>query len=1029
MRKKYFIGLIINLLMIFSFSTSYAQRTYIYNDNHVNYKTALDFFDEEKYSVSQYFFEKYKNGDGKAELLESDAAYYIALCSIELFNKDAEKNLLDYLNRYQENSRTQDAQYKMGIFKYREKKFKKAIPWFEKVNPEYLSKDEKAEYYFKLGYCHFINSDYDKAEKAFYEIKDIPNTYHSPALYFYSHIAYTKKNYETALNGFNKLKDDETFSPIIPYYISQIYYLQQKYDQVINYAPSFLDSANTRRAPEIARIIGESYYKTDRFKEAIPYLEKYAASVPLTRGDMYELSYAYYKTGYVPKAAGLLEKITIQEDTLSQQTLYLLADCYLYDGLKNNARMALEKAYKMPFVPEIQEEAMLHFAKLCFELSYSPFNDAIKAFQEFIAKYPNSPRIDDAYANMSKAFLFSKNYKEAIEALENIQHLTPEIEEAYQRACFYRGLELFNNLDFEQAIIHFDKSLNNSKYNKIYTAQAIYWKGEAYYRLKDFKNALIQFNKFLTTTGAYESDLFALAHYNIAYCHLKQSNYNEAQLWFRKYIENEKNKELAQVFDAYTRIGDSFFVLRRYEDAIDFYSKAIVAKKASPDYALYQKAICLGLIKQYNDKIIALNELLNNYPSSPYVDDAIFELGVSYTSIEENEMAINTLKRLINDYPKSDLVKRAYLQLGLVYFNIDKNEEAIAAYKNVIENFPNTQEYKDAFVGLKNVYLEMNDINTFYAYVNEKGKGINISQAEKDSLSYSVAEKVYMNGDCNKATTMFSDYINNFPNGMFNINAHYYLAECLYKNQSIDEAFNHYLVVANAPKTVFTEPSLLKVANYQYNKQHYPEAIPYFNQLLEIAQFPQNTFAAKTGLMRCSYQLAKYDEADRYAVDILKEGKLSDELYREAHYIIGKSAYMQNKLDQALDEFELIAKNCKSKEEAEAKYLIVDIYFKQNKFDAAEKEVYDFVKKNTPHQFWLAKSFLLLADIYVAKNDNFQAKATLQSIIDNYKNTEDGILNDAKSRLQSITEKEKAALLPQQPIVPENNENLPTENE
>lgn len=1028
MQKKIFLWVFVYVLLMSPLFLK-AQRTQIYNDNHIHYKTALDFFDEEKYSVSEYFFEKYKNSDNKINLLESDAAYYIALCSIELFNKDAEKNLLDYLSHYQENSRTQKAQYKMGIFKYRDKKFKKAIPWFEKVNPEYLSKDEKAEYYFKLGYCYFVNNEYDKAEKAFYEIKDIPNTYHSPALYFYSHIAYTQKKYETALNGFDKLKDDETFSPIVPYYISQIYYLQEKYDDVIHYAPQFLDSANTRRGTEIARIIGESYYKTNRFKEAIPYLEKYANNVPLTRGDMYELSYAYYKTGYIRKAAELLEKITIQEDTLYQQTLYLLADCYLYDGLKNNARMALEKASKMSFVPEIQEESMLHYAKLCFELSYSPFNDAIKAFQEFIKKYPNSPRIDEAYANMSKAFLFSKNYKEAMEALENIQHITPEIEEAYQRASFYRGLELFNNLDLEQSIINFDKSLNNSKYNKIYAAQAIYWKGEAYYRLKDFKNALMQYNKFLITPGAYETDLFALAHYNIAYCYLKQNNYNEAQIWFRKYIENESNKDLAQVYDAYTRIGDSFFVLRRYEDAIDFYSKAIVAKKASPDYALYQKAICLGLLKQYNDKIIALNDLLNDYPSSPYVDDAIFELGLSYNSIEENEMAINTLKRLINDYSKSDFVKKAYLQLGLIYFNIDKNEDAIAAYKKVIETYPNTQEYKDAFVGLKNVYLEMNDINAYYAYVNEQGKGIIISNAEKDSLTYTVAEKVYMNGDCNKAITLLSDYLTKFPRGVYNINAHFYIAECLFKNNDIDNAFTHYLEVVNAPKSVFTEPSLLNVANYQYNKQHYPEAIPYYTQLLNMAQFPQNAFAAKTGLMRCLFQLSKYEDANRYAVEILKEGKLSDELYRESHFIIGKSAYMQNMLDQALDEFELIAKSCKSKEEAEAKYLIIDIYYKQNKFDAVEKEVYDFVKKNTPHQYWLAKSFLLLADIYVAKNDNFQAKATLQSILDNYKNKEDGIITEADHRMQSILDKEKAALMPNEPIIPENNEQIPTENE
>lgn len=1028
MYKKTFIWIFICVFVLIT-QLLIAQRTVIYSDNYIYYKTALDFFDEEKYSISQYFFEKYKNSDNRINLLESDAAYYIALCGIELFNKDSEKNLVDYLSQYQENSRTQYAQYKMGIFKYREKKFKKAIPWFEKVNPDYLSKDEKAEYYFKLGYSYFVNNEYDKAEKAFYEIKDIPNIYYSPALYFYSHIAYTKKNYETALKGFEKLKNDETFASIVPYYISQIYFIQEKYDDVINYATQFLVSANIRRKVELARIIGESYYKTNRFKEAIPYLEQYAKAVPLTRADMYELSYAYYKTGYIPKAARLLEKITIQDDTLSQQSLYLLAYCYLYDGLKNNARMALEKAYKMPFVPEIQEETMLHYAKLCFELSYTPFNEAVKAFQEFIAKYPNSPRIDEAYADLSKAFLYSKNYKEAIDALENIKHITPEIEEAYQRACFYRGLELFNNLDFEQAIIHFDKSLNNAKYNKIYAAQAIFWKAEAYYRLKDINNALAQYKKFLITAGAFETDLFAIAHYNIAYCYFEQHDYNEAQLWFRKYLENESNKDIAQVYDAYTRIGDCFFVLRRYEDAIEYYSKAIVAKKASPDYALFQQAICFGLLKQYNDKIIALNELLNNYPSSPYIDDAIFELGVTYANIDENEMGINTLYRIINEYPHSDFVKKAYLQMGLIYFNINKNDEAITAYKKVIESYPNTQEYKDAFVGLKNVYLEMNDINSYYAYVNEKGKGISISETEKDSLTYTVAEKVYMNGDCNKSITLLTDYISKFPHGIYTINAHYYLAECLLKNNDIDNAYTHYLAVVEAPKSVFTEPSLLKVANYQFNKKHYPEAIPYYSQLLEIAQFPKNAFAAKTGLMRCYFQLSKYDDANRYAIDLLKEGKISDELYREAHFIIGKAAYMQNKLEQALDEFELIAKSCKSEEEAEAKYLIIDIYYKQNKFDLAEQQVYDFVKKNTPHQYWLAKSFLILADIYVAKNNDFQAKATLQSILDNYENKDDGIITEATNRVQSLLDKEKEAIMLEEPSNPENNEQNPTENE
>lgn len=60
----------------------------------------------------------------------------------------------------------------------------------------------------------------------------------------------------------------------------------------------------------------------------------------------------------------------------------------------------------------------------------------------------------------------------------------------------------------------------------------------------------------------------------------------------------------------------------------------------------------------------------------------------------------------------------------------------------------------------------------------------------------------------------------------------------------------------------------------------------------------------------------------------------------------------------------------------------------------------------TPHQYWLAKSFLLLSDIYVINKDSFQAKANLQSVIDNYDNANDGIIEEAKLKLSLIVAKE-----------------------
>ena len=981
----------------------FAQKTAKYNDADDAFKKATEFFEKQKYGLAGYEYESYV-ASASDNLMYSDAVYYSALCAIELFNKDAEYKTSSFINEFPESARLNYSYFHMGRYQYREKKYRNALDWFEKFDPYDLTEEEKAEYYFKTGYSYFVTKEMDKAEKAFYEIKDLDNKYHIPATYFFSHIAYTKKNFETALAGFEKLSTDESFGPIVPYYITQIYFLQEKYEKVISYSPGLLDSATTRRIPEIARIIGESYYRTNNFKDAIPYLEIYKEkSNNFTRSDIYELGFAYYKTNDRAKAIAELEKLASQKDSISQNSLYLLAECYLAEGQKNMARIVLGNAAKLDLDPFIKEDAMYNYAKLTYELSYSPFNEAISTFNDFIKMFPNSTRLDEVYTSLGKVYMNTKNYKEAIEVLENVQNVTNETEEAYQRVTFFRGLELFNNLKFDKAIISFDKSLNNSKYNQVFKAQSIFWKGECYYRMGRYDDAISQYSKFILSSGAFGSKEFNLAYYGLGYSYFKKADYKQALSWFRKYVDNMPGVKSQMTADAYCRIGDCDFVTREYDFAVENYSKAISIHKAAVDYAMFQKGFCLGILKQNNEKIIVLNELLGDYPSSPYVDDALFELGKSYSAIEEKGMAIATFQKLIDEYPASDFVRKSYIQMGMEYYNSDENENALAMFKKVIENYGNTTEAKDAYTGLKNVYLDMNDVNTYYAYLKERGNQNDFRITEQDSLMYNTAEKVYMSGDYAKSKGLFDDYMAKFnENGIFSANVFFYSAECYVKDNKLDEAAGLYKKVLGRKKGVFTEPSLVKVAKYEYDKENYQQALDYYIHLEGIAEYKNNIIFARVGKMRGYFKLNDYDNAKKAAVQLLTTDKISDEYKREAHYIVGKCEYALGNLELALEEFSMVAKNCKSVEEAEAKYLICEIYFKQNQFESSEKEVFDFVKKNTPQQKWLGKAFLLLSDVYIMKPDFFQARATLQSVIDNYMPKDDGIVDDAKAKLDQI---------------------------
>lgn len=1033
--KILFIRVFVIVSLCFS-SSAWAQKTAIYNDADYSFKKAVELFEKQKYGFSQEAFDAYrKTLPTRDNLMRTDADYYSSLCAMELFNKDAEYRIMNFINNDPESSRQKAAIFYIGKFQYREKRFKTALDWFEKIDTYYLNEEEKAEFYFKSGYSYFVVKDFEKSEKALYEIKDLNTKYTTPATYFYSHISYTKKNYETALAGFQKLSKDELFGQIVPYYITQIFFLQEKFDSVITYSPGLLDSATTKRAPEIARIIGESYYRTNRFKEAIPYLEMYRDKVTnITRRDIYELGYAYYKVGNYSNAITTLDKITEIKDSLSQSSLYLLADCYFADNNKKMARIALGNASKMDFDQYIKEDAMFNYAKLTLELSYSPFNEAVSTFNDFIKQFPQSKRLDEVYTLLGKVYMNTKNYKEAIEVFENVQNITNEIEESYQRVAYFRGLELFNNLEFSQAIIHFDKSLNNAKYNQLYKAQSIFWKGESYFRLTRYDDAISQFNKFLLSTGAFGSKEFNLAYYSMGYSYFKKLDYKQALTWFRKFTDNQPNVKTKLTADAYCRIGDCNFSARDYEVAVENYTKSIDIHLAAVDYSMFQKGFCLGLLKQQNEKIIVLNQLLSDYSSSPYVDDAMYELANSYVAIEEKEMALSTYQKIIDDYPASDFVRKAYIQMGLVYYNNDQNDKALAVYKKVIENYSSSPEAKDAFTGLKTVYLDMNDVNNYYAYLKDRGNQGDFRITEQDSLMYATAEKVYMADDCAKAEGLFADYISKFgETGIFSVNVFYYKAECLNKSSNPDASAEFYKKVLSRPNSVFTEPALAKASKYEFSKANYKEALSYYITLESSAVYQTNITASKIGKMRCYFQLADIENSKKSAIQVLGMEKLSDEIVREAHYIVGKCEYENKNYEAALEEFTLISKSCKSAIEAEAKYLTADIYFKQSQNDLAENEIFDFVKKNTPQQKWLAKGFLLLAEIYVAKKDNFQAKATLQSIIDNYKIKDDGMLDDAKSKLDQIKIMEEQELLRKQQEqvqpVPENIEiNINEEN-
>ena len=97
---------------------------------------------------------------------------------------------------------------------------------------------------------------------------------------------------------------------------------------------------------------------------------------------------------------------------------------------------------------------------------------------------------------------------------------------------------------------------------------------------------------------------------------------------------------------------------------------------------------------------------------------------------------------------------------------------------------------------------------------------------------------------------------------------------------------------------------------------------------------------------------------------------------------------------------------------AESKYRVAELLWISGDITGAENEANQFVDMSSPHAYWTGKTFLLLSDIAVKKGDAYQAKATLQSLIDYYTVSNDGIIEEAKAKLAALTAEQPSGTAP-----------------
>lgn len=1004
----------ISFFVIFftAFLTSFSQKTAYYSQPNIIFKEGFELYQKEKYSAAQNKFEKIiKSKVPQNSSMYVQSKYYNAVCAFHLHNKNTESLLLDFIERYPEENITFHVHFYLARWYFMNRSYKKSLKELNNVEPYLLTNVEQLEYKYRKAYCLLQDGNAKDARVLFNEVKSQEGDFQSHATYYFAHTSYEEEMYETALTDFMSLKDDKYYGAIVPYYIIQIYYLQEKYDDIFSLAPELLQKTSEKRKPEIKRILGEAQYRNNNYEEAIENLNYYmsAKGVNTTRSDYYVLGYSAYQLGDYVKALNNLKNVTTENDILSQNAYFVIGDCFLKTQQKQYASNAFYEAYKLDIDPEITEESLYNYAKLQYELSSNPFQNAISSFEDYVNKYPSSPRIDEVNEYLLTIYQTTKNYKAAIASLEKINNKNHSLLKAYQQTCYYRAIELFNNGSFRDAVVHFDKSLKHNLDAKT-TSYSHYWKAEALYNMNNFKSAIATYNSFLTSTGSFGLPEFARAYYNIGYAHFKQKEFNQALMNYRKFINDSNSSTDRKILnDAYNRAGDCYYISKEFAQSVSMYTQAANIGLVDGDYSLMQRALANGAQGKMAQKRDDLLSLKSKYSKSAKYPEAMYELANTYIAMVDLDNAIKEYTALIETYPENKNIRSAKLKLGLAYYNKSDDNKALGIWKNVVENYPGSQESKDALVNIRNIYVENDNVDEFFTYVKNIPSA-SISTSEQDSLSFKVVENRYLENDCEKTILGSTDYLNKFPKGYFTLKANYYKAECELKKNNIDDALATYEhILFQYPKSNYEERALAVCADIYYQKRDYNKSANYYQQLQAITDNQATSSGATTGKMRSYFNMNMYEEAILAAQEVLEKDKLSEQLIEESRLTIIRSAMKTQKYELAKTECEKLQKN-NNEASAEAYYTLSEILFFKGDFDGSEKMVFELLSSGSPYEFWLAKSYILLGDIYVERGNLFQAKHTYKSIMDNYEGEDLVILaTDKYQHVLNIEEQQNQA--------------------
>lgn len=884
--------------------------------------------------------------------------------------------------------------------------FTEALNYLESIELAHLNNIQHEQVQFQKAVAYFSEKKFDNAKPYFKSLLQLENTsYKNDVQYYMGFIAFSENNYDSALTHFTAIETDAKYSKAIPFYLAYIYHEKGMESKALEYGEEYLKNSESLHLVEMMQLLSSIYFNQDEYSKTADLYEKIIAQgLSLNPVQRFELGTSYYHLEKHAKAIEQLKALSVGNDDIAVESMFVLGLSYLDLGDKSNARTSFQYCTTSNLDLDKKEIATFLDGKLSFELGFE--DQGFKTITAFMDEYPNSKFNPEVKEILLQYYAKTNNFKAALELLDKVDLSNPVVRNLIPRIYYGRGLELVYDVQYENAeqVLKLLSAYPTSNYYQL----SIFWLGEISFRKNNFGNAAKLLQQYLSNPSQSSGDANEInANYNLGYCFYEMEDYKRAYGYFEKVFLIDNDISDQKIRESILRAADCSFMDKNFPKAKALYTRITETTGFGMDYAIFQLAIIEGM-RSPESKIVMLKDAISRYSKSSLISLMYMELADTYMSEEEFENAIPFLKKMLDLVDENNEVRpQIYLKLGIAYFNLDQTDDAIKQYNILIKQYPSAPQTSEAMENAKLMFLENGKINDYQRFLESAGKSI--TQVEKDSLMYRFIQNAYAIDPSPSILNTLDGYITQFPSGLYIANVLALKADVLLKSKQFKEAAPVFESIATKGVTPLKEKSMQNAAKlYYYELKDYGSSLRCYLQLNEMANTPAVELDAARGIVKSYHQLAQFSEANPWVQKLMAESSATKEDSILCFTILGYDAQLKNEYKKSIDYFQYIASSNSGEIGAESRYQIAHNYFLMPNYQEAEKEAIRTIEQSGSYEKWITKSYLLLADIFIVQDDYFNAKATLKSVIEHCSIPE--LKVEANEMLKSVEKKEKSII-------------------